>query len=192
MVIPSLAIFAVLSGPFIRFFLTDKWILVVPLIKWLCFARMFYPINAFNLTILTATGRSDLYLIVDSSKIPLLIVTLFITIPLGLKAIVIGNFVTAFLSFLINTYYPGKLYGFGAFRQIREMRFVIYASLIMSAGVTGIIMIIQSDFLRLLIGLPAGLIIFLGAAYILKIEELKEVTNALYSILGKNKTNTQT
>ena len=189
MVIPSLALFAVLSEPFIRFFLTDKWILVVPLIKWLCFARMFTPINSLNLTILTATGRSDLYLIVDSSKIPLLVIMLFITVPLGLKAIVIGNFITAANSFLINTYYPGKLYGFGAFRQLREMRQVIYATLIMSAGVIGIMMIIPSDFLQLLIGIPAGMILFLAAAYLLKIKELNDITNVIYSILGKGNNN---
>jgi O-antigen/teichoic acid export membrane protein len=187
LVIPSLSLFALLSEPFIRYFLTEKWMPVVPLIQWLCFARLFTPISSLNLTILTATGRSDLYLLVDSSKIPLLLVTLLITVPLGLKAIVIGNFITSFLSFLINAYYPGKLFGFGAFRQVREMRLVIYSTLIMAACVFGMMQILNGDLLKLLVCIPVAGITYIGAAYFLKIEELTEVMNVGLSIIGRKK-----
>jgi teichuronic acid exporter len=189
LVIPSLTLFAILSEPFIRYFLTEKWMPVVPLIQWLCFARMITPISALNLTILTATGRSDLFLLVDSSKIPFLIIALIITVPLGLKAIVIGNFLTSFLSFFINAYFPGKLFGFGAFRQLREMRSVVFATLIMSASLLGIMIILPSDSLKLLVCIPLGIIIYTGAAFLLKIEELDEVIDVIYSVLGKGVNN---
>jgi teichuronic acid exporter len=185
LVVPSLTMFAIISEPFIRYFLTEKWMPVVPLIQWLCFARMFTPISALNLTILTATGRSDLYLLVDSSKIPILIIALIITIPLGLKAIVIGNFLTSFLSYFINAYFPGKLFGFGAIKQIKEMRLVVFATMIMSACVIGVMLILPTDPLKLFVGIPIGIIIFLTAAFLFKIEELNEVFKVILSILGK-------
>ena len=185
LVIPALTMFAILSEPFIRLFLTEKWMPVVPLLQWLCFARMITPISALNLTILTATGRSDLFLIADSSKIPTLILALIITVPLGLKAIVIGNFLTSFLNFFINAYFPGKIYGFGAFRQLKEMRLVIFATLIMAASVIGIMISLPTDLLKLLVCIPAGIIIFIASAYLLKINELNYIIEVINSMIGK-------
>ena len=69
---------------------------------------------------------------VDISKLPLTVAALVITVPFGLTAVVIGHFTTSFICFFINAYYPGKMFGFGAVRQIREMGRVICATLIMS------------------------------------------------------------
>ena len=95
-VVPALTLFAILTEPFIRFFLTEKWMPIVPLIQWLCFARMITPISALNMNILNAIGRSDLFFWVDISKLPLTIMALVITVPLGLTAVVIGHFATSY------------------------------------------------------------------------------------------------
>ena len=60
-VVPALTLFAISAEPFIRFFLTEKWMPVVPLMQWLCFARLITPISALNMNILNAIGRSDLF-----------------------------------------------------------------------------------------------------------------------------------
>jgi O-antigen/teichoic acid export membrane protein len=182
-VIPSLTLLAILTEPFIRFFLTEKWLPVVPLMQWLCFARIIYPISALNMNILNAVGRSDLFFKVDISKLPLTIVILAITIPLGLKAIVIGHFVNSFISYFINAYYPGKMFGFGAIKQIKEMKQVIYATLVMSVSVIGIMMVLPTDFLKLLICIPIGVLIYLYTAYLLGIEEVNEVLRMAQSFI---------
>jgi teichuronic acid exporter len=182
-VVPVLTLFAILSEPFIRFFLTEKWMPIVPLMQWLCFARMITPISALNMNILNAIGRSDLFFWVDISKLPLIIMALVITVPLGLTAVVIGHFATSFICFFINAYYPGKLFGFGAVRQIREMWRVICASLVMSLAVFIITIIFSSDVMRLLIGIPLGVGTYMLMAYLLKIKEIEEVfgvTNKLF------------
>lgn len=174
-IIPTLALFAILCEPFVRFFLTEKWIPIVPLIQWLCFARMITPISALNMNILNAVGRSDLFFWVDISKLPLTVAALVITIPMGLTAVVIGHFATSFICFFINAYYPGKLFGFGPMRQIKEMWRVICATLVMSAFVFMSTIILPSDTLKLLIGGPLGVGIFLLSSYLLKSNELREV-----------------
>ena len=174
-VIPILTLLAILSEPFIRLFLTEKWIPVVPLMQWLCFARMITPISALNMNILNAIGRSDLYFKVDISKVPLTIVALIITIPLGLKAVVIGHFITSVINYFINSYFPGKMFGFGAIKQIREMMQVIYATLIMTVCVIGLMMFLSTDILKLIIGIPVGIVIYFFSAYLLKINEINEV-----------------
>ncbi|MBU0768946.1 MAG: lipopolysaccharide biosynthesis protein [Proteobacteria bacterium] len=174
-VIPTLTLFALLSEPFVRIFLTEKWMPVVPLIQWMCFARMITPISSLNMTILNAIGRSDLYFWVDISKLPLTLATLTLTIPLGLTAIVIGHFATSFICYFINAYYPGKLFGFGAVRQIKEMWRVICATLFMSMAVFISMILLPSDLLKLLISAPLGIGVYIIAAYLLKIKEFSEV-----------------
>lgn len=174
-VLPALTLFAISAEPFIRFFLTEKWMPVVPLMQWLCFARLITPISALNMNILNAIGRSDLFFKVDISKLPLTVAALLITVPLGLTAVVIGHFVTSFICFFINAYYPGKMFGFGAIRQIREMGPVICATSIMSLIVFISMIFFSSDFLKLVIGVPLGIGVYLLSAYFLRIEEIEEV-----------------
>lgn len=184
-VMPLLTLFALLAEPFIRLLLTEKWLPVVPLIQWLCFARMITPISVLNMNILNAIGRSDLFLKVDLSKLPMALVTMAITIPFGINVVVIGNFFTTFVSFFINAYYPGKLFGFGALRQIKEMMTVFIATLIMTIVVIGITMFMPGDFLKLLSGAVLGISTYLLSAYYMKIEELKEVQKMLFKFIEK-------
>jgi O-antigen/teichoic acid export membrane protein len=187
-VIPLLTLFAILAEPFVRFLLTEKWMPVVPLIQWLCFARMVTPISALNMNILNAIGRSDLFLKVDLTKLPMVLITMAITVPMGINIVVMGNFFTSFISFFINAYFPGKLFGFGAFRQIKEMRFVIYATVFMALIVFMVTRVIPGDLFKLFGGVVFGIAAYLGAAHLLRIEELKELNSlALQFIRRKTK-----
>lgn len=187
-VIPLLTLFFILAEPFVRFLLTEKWMPVVPLIQWLCFARMVTPISALNMNILNAIGRSDLFLKVDLTKLPMVLITMAITVPMGINVVVMGNFFTSFISFFINAYFPGKLFGFGAFRQIKEMRFVIYATVFMALIVLMVTRFIPGDLFKLFGGVVFGIVAYLGAAHLLRIEELKELNSlALQFIRSKTK-----
>src|SRR5690606_28648349 len=82
LIFPIMTLFALLAEPFVIINLTDKWLPAVPLIQLLCVARILYPLSIVNLNILKAVGRSDLFLKVNLSKLPILIITLIITLPL--------------------------------------------------------------------------------------------------------------
>lgn len=185
--IPVLTLFAVLAEPFVRLILTEKWMPIVPLIQWLCFARMITPISALNMNILNAIGRSDLFLKVDLIKLPMTLVVLIISVPFGLKAVVIGNLMTTIVSFFINTYYPGKLFGYGAWRQIIEMKQVVLAVMIMSACVFGINYLVSMDIFKLVLGSVVGIASFLLSAHFLKIEEINEMKKIGLQLAGKIK-----
>ncbi|MDR2408560.1 MAG: lipopolysaccharide biosynthesis protein, partial [Bacteroidales bacterium] len=125
-IFPVMTLFAVLAKPFVLITLTEKWLPCVVLLQILCFARAFTPLSAINLNILNAIGRSDLFLKADLMKLPILVIAMIITIPISIKAIVIGTLVYTFISFFINAYYPGKLFGYGAVAQIKDSyKFVI-------------------------------------------------------------------
>jgi O-antigen/teichoic acid export membrane protein len=180
-----MTILALLADPIVRLLLTEKWLTVVPLLQWMCFARIFYPISVINMNILNAIGRSDLFLKVDLSKFPISLAALIVTVPLGVKAMVIGHVVTSFISYLINSYMPGKLFGYGALAQLRDMLPVFIAT-----AITGMVVFVVNSFvdvliLKLLFGATIGLLVYFITGYILKLEELEEVKLLVKNVLNR-------
>lgn len=184
-IFPVMTLLALLADPLIRLLLGEKWVPVIVLLQWMCFARMFYPISGINMNILNAIGRSDLFLKVDLSKMPLMIITLIITIPLGVKVIIIGHVITTFISFFINAYMPGKLFGYGALAQLKDMTPVLITTTVMAIIVFSTVFFIENLFLKLIIGGITGIGVYGLVSYLLKIEEVEEVKLLLIEIRRK-------
>ena len=174
LILPLMTLIALLADPIIRLLLTDKWESSIPLLQLLCFARIVTPISVVNLNILKAIGRSDLFLKVDLVKFPFIITILIFTIPFGLTAILIGSVFTSVIAFFINTYIPGKLYGYGAFEQLKDMFPVFLSTIFMAITVFFITYFIDNNILKLLFGGITGLFSYLTLSYLLKINELDE------------------
>lgn len=183
--IPIMIALAIITEPFIRFFLTEKWMPAVPLMQWICLARIFLPISTLNLNILNAIGRPDLFMKIDLSKLPLNIIILIITIPLGIKAVVIGHFIMSFISFFINAYLPGKLFGYGALGQIKDTLPVLACTAAMSLVMLAISYFIQSDLLTMIISTIGGILTYYGMASLLKLSTITEVNTFIKNIWYK-------
>lgn len=174
-ILPSMTLLALLADPLVRFFLTEKWLPTIPLLQWLCFARIIYPISAINMNILNAKGRSDLFFKVDISKLPMTLIALIITIPLGIEAVVIGHVVTSFIAFFINAYLPGKLFGYGALAQLKDMRLKIVATISMALLVYLSIVHINLPLVKLVVGGATGILGYFIVSMLLRVEEVNEV-----------------
>jgi len=185
-IFPVMTLIALLAEPIVLLLFTDKWAALIPLLQWMVFARIFYPISVINLSILNAVGRSDLFLKVDLSKFPLIVLALVITIPIGVKAMIIGQVVTGIIAFFINAYLPGKLYGYGGIAQIRDMLPVILATGIMAIIVYFITLLNPNLYFKLFFGGLIGLSSYMAFSYFLKVNELNEF-NEIFNKLVKNK-----
>ena len=124
-IFPLMVLCTLLAKPIVIILLTEKWLSCVVLMQWLFLARMFTPISAINMNVLNAIGRSDLFMKLDFAKIPLDILILAATIPIGVKAIVIGSFVNSFICFFVNAYLPGRIFGYGGLHQLFDWRYII-------------------------------------------------------------------
>ncbi len=185
-IFPTMTMIALLAEPIVMILLTEKWAPVIVLLQLLSFARFFYPLSIINMNLLNAAGRSDLYLWVDLSKIPLVIVTLIITIPLGVKSIAIGMVIVSCISFFINAYMPGKLFGYGGIKQLKDLLPFFLATIIMAGFVYFGILFVTDNFLKLLIGIILGVTSYFGTAYFMKLDEVYEVLSILKKVIGKN------
>jgi teichuronic acid exporter len=185
LIFPTMTILAVLAEPLVILFIGEKWLPTVPLLQWFCFSRVWSPIGGLNLNVLNANGRSDLFLKVDLSKAPIVIVVLIITIPMGIEAMVIGQVISSFISFFINAYMPGKLYGYGAFSQIKDIWPMIVASAITAFFTYLSITITDILFLKLILGGITAIISYFGICYVFKIQELYEIKILLLKLRKK-------
>ena len=181
---PAMTLLAILAEPIILLLLTDKWLPAVPLLQWLCFAKIMFPIGAINLNMLNAIGRSDLFLKVDLSKFPLIIGALIITIPISVEAVVIGQFVTAMISYFINAYMPGRLFGYGALEQIRDIIPMIMNTIFMAFFTLLSIYFISGDLSKIIVGITVASFSYLLLSYMLKLNELNEIVNVVRTRLN--------
>ncbi|MBM3206922.1 MAG: lipopolysaccharide biosynthesis protein, partial [Candidatus Staskawiczbacteria bacterium] len=176
---PSIVLLSVLAEPIVLILLTDKWAEVVPLLQWMAFGRILYPMSALNLNLLNANGRSDLFLKVDLSKMPIMIVAMLVTISFGIKAMIIGQVITSFLAYFLNAFMPGKLFGFGALKQLNEIKYIVLNSLIMGMVVVLSISLLDSLWLKLISGLFLGVFTYFLLSYKQKSSELYEFLSIL-------------
>lgn len=180
---PILTLLAILAHPFILLLLTEKWAPAVVLLQWMAFARIFYPISVINMNSLNAIGRSDLFLKVDLSKAPLVIIALLVTVPLGVEAIVIGYLITSIISFFIDAYVPGRLFGYGPFQQMKDMIPVFIATGLMAILVFWVVSITRSLFFQLVFGGISGILFYWLVCHLIGLKEL----HVVYDIIKKQR-----
>lgn len=174
-VFPLMMLFCMLSRPFIVIVFTEKWLPCLVMMQLYCFARMFTPLSALNISVLNASGRSDLFMWMDLSKAPLILGALAITIPISVEAIVWGNSIVTVICFFINAYLPGRLFGYGAFAQLRDWRYIILSVILMCGIVYIYCLLVENDWLQLLGGGIIGLLSYATFCHVFKVIDYKSL-----------------
>ena len=176
---PAMVGLAVLSDDVIMVLLGEKWMPAATLLFWLALSYIFTPFSALNLNLLNAIGRSDLFMRIDFSKVPIIFATMAITFPISLKAVVIGKAATAFIYFYMNTFMVKRLYGFGAFKQLACCWKYIAATIIMGLIVMIVTRFIETPIIGLVVGIVSGVAVYATVLAILREEEYKVIVNKI-------------
>lgn len=171
LVFPAMIGIAVLSKQIILVLLGEKWLPSSSLLFWLSLSYLFTPLSILNMNILNAIGRSDLFLKVDASKIPIIIITMIITFPISMKAVVIGKAITSIIYLYINGFMLERLFKFGAIKQLIYVWKEIVSSLVMGVVVYLLTFLISSQTICLIVGITTGVIIYTICLFIFKEEE---------------------
>lgn len=178
-VFPLMVGLSAVADPFIRLALTDKWKEAIVLLQIICFALMWYPIHAINLNILQVKGRSDYFLKLEIIKKVQGVLFLIVTVPMGIVAMCCGKVLSSLISLIWNTYYTKKLIGYGYFAQIRDLLPILIHSLIMGGIVLFVVHIMPTLWLKLIVGVLAGVVYYIAGAYIMKFPEINEFLSIL-------------
>lgn len=178
-VFPLMVGLSAVADPFIRILLTDKWEGTIYLLQIICFAIMWYPVHAINLSLLHVKGRSDYFLKLEVIKKIQGVIILCVTIPLGLVAMCYGRIVSSLISLVWNTYYTKKIICYGYFNQMRDIMPVLLHSLVMCVLVHLVVYFMPTLWLKLVMGIIVGAAYYIGGAYLMKFEELDETLTIL-------------
>ena len=136
--------------------------------------------------VLNAIGRSDLFMKVDFSKVPIKLIILIITIPISVEAIVIGFFITCVICFVINAYMPGKIFGYGVWKQLKDWRLVFLSVAIMSIVVWLYTLLIVNKYALLIGGMVIGALVYLGCCLLFKMID-ESILNTVKEKVGFHK-----
>ena len=179
-VFPVMMGMAALAYPLVISLVTEKWAECVPYLQVICFASMWYPVHAINLNLLQVKGRSDLFLRLEIIKKAIVTIAIFICVPFGIMGICIGAVCTSIICLAINTYYTGKLIHVGFLRQMMDMTPTLLNALAMGAVVYLVTMPLSGEWLKLVVGIPVGMVFYIAVAWLFRLPELKEARDILH------------
>lgn len=174
-IFPLMLMLSALARPLVITMITAKWEGCIILLQIICFSMMWYPIHAINLNLLQVKGRSDLFLRLEIIKKVVGVAILVVTLPMGLVQFCCGGIISSLIALVINTYYTGKLIQVGYWKQMKDLMPIFLLSLLMFGCIHAANYFISNMWLQLIVGGMVGAIIYLGGAYLLKFEELKDV-----------------
>lgn len=174
-VFPLMIGLSAVADPFIRLVLTDKWEGAIYLLQIMCFWIMWYPIHAINLNILQVKGRSDYFLKLEIIKKIQGVIVLCITVPMGIVAMCYGSLISSIISLVWNTHYTKKLIGYGFGDQMKDLLPIIVHALVMGLIVAIVVHFLPTLWLKLIIGVLAGMIYYIAGAYVMRFPEINEL-----------------
>lgn len=185
---PLLVGLIVCAEPLISVMIGDKWLPCVSYLQILCFGYMFYPLNGFNMNLLYVKGRSDLALKMDFIKKPIGLALLFCAIPFGIIWMMVGKAVYSFIVYFMNCYYTQKILGFGIKKQTAILMPIFLNSCLMGLAIIVTIHFVEPYWIKLLVGIPTGIVSYWLLSIILKVDSYYEIkTIIMKEILKKNK-----
>ena len=180
MVFPIMIGMVALAHPLVIALVTDKWAPCIPYLRVICCAAMWYPVHAINLNLLQVKGRSDLFLRLEIIKKVIITVVVFVCVPFGVMGICCGAVFTSLACLAINTYYTGKLINVGFVRQMLDMTPTLLASLAMGAVVYFAVMPFDNNWVKLAVGIPLGMVVYLAIAKVFRMPELQEALDIIH------------
>jgi len=122
------------ARPLVLTLLTEKWAPAIPYLQLLCIVGLLYPLHLINLNVLLAQGRSDLFFRLELIKKALVVIVLAVTWRWGIQAIIVGQIVFSIVAYYLNSYYSGRIVGYGLGAQVRDLLPYLGAAGVMGGG----------------------------------------------------------
>lgn len=181
-IIFSLLLLAALAKPVVLILLTEKWEACVIFLQLFALTVMTDHIDRLNLNLLTVVGRSDLTLKLEIYKRAISLTMLFAAIPFGVIGICVSRMIYAQIALMFNTYYTGKLFGMGYWKQLKDISPYILFGAISAAPALLLTHTSLSNWTICILGLIIALFVYAASLKMIKDDAYNE---AVYIIFQK-------
>ena len=156
---------AIVSVPLISILLNESWIGSAQYLSILCIAFANYPIHSMNINIIKVKGDSKLILKITILKKILTTIMLFITVPMGIKAICFGLLIISYVELIINAKASSKVTGLSIKEQFQPLSLIVLTTIISSIIGLYVAHNISGDWLILGVTLSVSLIIYISIIF---------------------------
>jgi O-antigen/teichoic acid export membrane protein len=178
----------VISENLVSGILGSKWNDSVIYIQLLCISGLIYPLHPINLNLITALGRSGLFLKLEVIKKLFAVPVITLGIFLGVKAMIIAMIVSSFVSLYINSFYSKKLANLGLKEQLTSISNSFIIGIIMGLGVFVFGLLLEgkiSNILLLSIQIITGIFIVVLLSRLFNIKEFIELQSLVRQYVRK-------
>ena len=165
-VTPALAFLFVFADSITFLLLTEKWLPSVIFIRLCCITFFFWPFHTTNLQIITACGRSDVFLILEVIKKVQAIIVIAITYRFGVVTMVAAGAAMGLIGVFENAWYNWKLIDYAPWQQLWDIVPIATITITVSIVSYFITVSIHSIWLKLIIGTIAFGSFYLISTYI--------------------------
>lgn len=185
LIVPIFIHLVTISEPLIILLLTEKWSNSIPIMQFLCIARLITIISGININLLYVIGRTDLALRQQYLKIIIRIILLLAALKYGIVAIALAELISTSIHFFINTYYPGKIMQYGALSQIKDIRYILLSSLIMGFTSYWIMNLFGTDIEKIIFATCSALVLYSLLIFLFERNTIKLLTDYFKNLINK-------
>ncbi len=179
-VFPLMIGLASLANPFIETVLSVRWMDSAPILQILAFAYMWDPVMRINNHFLYARGRTDYTLKAEIIKKIVAFSILILTISMGLYIIALGVVLYSLIDIFIITRFVRRVSRITLRKELKAL-FPIW---LLSVGMGIVVYVVTSLFslpyVKLIVGVPLGALIYYIISYWFRFEELKFLQNMVF------------
>lgn len=123
LIVPCMALFALVAEPIVRLLLGEQWLPAVPFLQMYCFIYALLPIHTSNLQALNGMGRSDLFLKLELVKkaygIAFILVGAFVFQDVY---VLVGSYMlSGVISTFVNAWPNRKVIGYSYLEQVKDI-----------------------------------------------------------------------
>lgn len=175
------------AEPIVKLILTEKWLPCVSFMRIFCITYLFYPIHTANLNAITAMGRSDLFLKLETVKKAYGLVLLVSTMFISVKVMAYSLLVSTFLSMLVNSWPNKKLLDYSFWEQMKDIFPSILLSVAMGVCVYLVGTFMPPTILTLVIQIVTGAVLYFTGAMLLQLEPFEYLLEILLQYIKRSK-----
>ena len=184
-IFPCMAGLSVIARPLIALVLTEKWLPAVSYLRFFCLIYAIWPVHTANLQAINALGRSDIFLKLEIIKKALGITVLIITIPMGLRAMMIGSCIVCYIGMILNASPNTRLLNYSLVELARDLMPAALLSAFMAAVILCVGSFIDYDLAKLFVQVILGACVYAGAAALVKSDSFIYILNTVRDLRRK-------
>ena len=180
LVAPALAFLFVFADSITILLLTEKWLPSVIFIRLCCITFFFWPFATMNLQIITACGRSDVFLILEIIKKVQGVLVIAITYRFGVVTMVAAGAAMGLVGVFENGWYNRKLIDYAPWQQLWDIAPIAVITVVVSAISYFITDPVHNIWLKLITGTVAFGALYLVSTFLTHIfpREIEQIFKA--------------